>query len=54
MIGPPEEHVRRLVELRDAGVDQFNIYLMNGDEEAQLEAYGSTVIPMLREALAAA
>jgi probable F420-dependent oxidoreductase len=53
VIGPPEEHVRRLVELRDAGVDQFNIYLMNGDEEAQLEAYGRHVIPMLREALAA-
>ena len=45
---------RRLIELRDAGVDQFNIYLMNGDEEAQLEAYGATIIPMLREALAAA
>jgi probable F420-dependent oxidoreductase len=53
VIGPAEEHVRRLVELRDAGVDQFNIYLMNGDEEAQLEAYGRHVIPMLREALAA-
>ena len=46
--------MRRLLELRDAGVDQFNIYLMNGDEEAQLEAYGSSVIPRLREALAAA
>ena len=54
VIGPAEEHVRRLVELREAGVDQFNIYLMNGDEEAQLDAYGSTVIPMLREALATA
>jgi alkanesulfonate monooxygenase SsuD/methylene tetrahydromethanopterin reductase-like flavin-dependent oxidoreductase (luciferase family) len=54
VIGPAEEHVRRLVELRDAGVDQFNVYLMNGDEEAQLDAYGSTVIPMLRLALAAA
>jgi probable F420-dependent oxidoreductase len=54
VIGPAEEHVRRLVELREAGVDQFNVYLMNGDEEAQLDAYGATVIPMLREALAAA
>jgi alkanesulfonate monooxygenase SsuD/methylene tetrahydromethanopterin reductase-like flavin-dependent oxidoreductase (luciferase family) len=53
VIGPADEHVRRLVELRDAGVDQFNIYLMNGDEEAQLEAYGSMIIPRLREALAA-
>jgi probable F420-dependent oxidoreductase len=54
VIGPPDEHVRRLLELRDAGVDQFNIYLMNGDEEAQLEAYRALVIPRLRETLAAA
>jgi probable F420-dependent oxidoreductase len=54
VIGPAEAHVRRLMELRDAGVDQFNIYLMNGDEEAQLQAYGEAVIPQLREALAAA
>ncbi len=51
IVGPPEEHVRRLVELRDAGVDQFNLYLMSGDEEAQLDAYGSTVIPAVTAAL---
>jgi probable F420-dependent oxidoreductase len=50
IIGPPEEHVRRLSELREAGVDQFNLYLMNGDEEAQLEAYGREVIPALSAA----
>jgi probable F420-dependent oxidoreductase len=54
IIGPPEEHVRRLLELKDAGVDQFNLYLMNGDEEAQLEAYGRDVIPALAAALAEA
>ena len=48
VIGPPEEHVRRLMELAAAGVDQFNLYLMSGDEEAQLEAYGSTIIPALK------
>ena len=52
IVGPPEEHVRRLVELHAAGVDQFNLYLMNGDEEAQLEAYGQSVIPAVRAALA--
>jgi probable F420-dependent oxidoreductase len=51
IVGPPEEHVRRLRELTDAGVDQFNLYLMSGDEEAQLEAYGSAVIPALKAAL---
>jgi probable F420-dependent oxidoreductase len=54
IVGPVEEHVRRLVELHEAGVDQFNVYLMNGDEEAQLEAYGSSVIPALRAAIGAA
>jgi probable F420-dependent oxidoreductase len=51
VVGPPEEHGRRLKELSEAGVDQFNLYLMSGDEEAQLEAYGSTVIPALKAAL---
>jgi probable F420-dependent oxidoreductase len=51
IVGPPEEHVRRLRELSEAGVSQFNLYLMSGDEEAQLEVYGSTVIPALRGAL---
>ena len=50
IVGPPGEHVRRLLELRDAGVDQFNLYLMNGDEEEQLEAYGREVIPAYRAA----
>jgi probable F420-dependent oxidoreductase len=54
IVGPPEEHVRRLLELQEAGVDQFNLYLMNGDEEAQLEAYGREVIPAVRAALATA
>jgi probable F420-dependent oxidoreductase len=38
--GPASVHAERLAELRDAGVDQFNVYLMNGDEEEQLEAFG--------------
>jgi probable F420-dependent oxidoreductase len=52
LVGPPEEHVRRLMELSAAGVDQFNLYLMSGDEEEQLEAYGSTIIPAVTKALA--
>lgn len=47
ILGPADEHVAKLRELADAGVDQFNLYLMNGDEEAQLEAYGKDVIPAL-------
>jgi alkanesulfonate monooxygenase SsuD/methylene tetrahydromethanopterin reductase-like flavin-dependent oxidoreductase (luciferase family) len=45
ILGEPDEHIAKLHELEAAGVDQFNLYLMNGDEEAQLEAYGRNVIP---------
>ncbi len=48
VLGTVDEHIAKLRELEDAGVDQFNLYLMNGDEEAQLEAYGRDVIPALR------
>jgi probable F420-dependent oxidoreductase len=47
VLGEPEEHLEKLRELADAGVDQFNIYLMNGDEEEQLDRYGREVIPHL-------
>src|SRR4029077_19747881 len=33
VLGEAEDHVQKLQELAAAGVDQFNIYLMNGDEE---------------------
>ena len=49
LVGSVEDHVARLRELADAGVDQFNLYLMNGDEEQQLEIYGREVIPALRD-----
>ncbi|MGZ3587920.1 MAG: TIGR03842 family LLM class F420-dependent oxidoreductase [Candidatus Limnocylindrales bacterium] len=52
LVGPVEDHITRLRELADAGVDQFNIYLMNGDEEAQLQSYGREIIPALRGAAA--
>ncbi len=45
VLGTADEHVAKLRELAAAGVDQFNLYLMNGDEEEQLEAYGRDVIP---------
>src|SRR5581483_9189037 len=45
VLGSVEDHVAKLAKLRDAGVDQFNIYLMNGDEEEILEIYGREIIP---------
>lgn len=53
VIGAVDDHVRKLRELAEAGVDQFNIYLMNGDEEEVLEIYGREVIPALRDVAAA-
>jgi alkanesulfonate monooxygenase SsuD/methylene tetrahydromethanopterin reductase-like flavin-dependent oxidoreductase (luciferase family) len=47
VLGEPAEHIAKLGELAAAGVDQFNIYLMNGDEEEQLEVYGREVVPRL-------
>lgn len=45
IVGNVKEQIRRLEELQSLGVSQFNIYLMVGDEEKQVAAYGSKVIP---------
>src|SRR5262244_1189358 len=45
IVGPVKEQIRRLKELEGAGVTQFNIYLMCGDEEQTVEVYGRDVIP---------
>jgi hypothetical protein len=48
VLGEAGEHIAKLHELANAGVDQFNVYLMNGDEEQQLEIYGREIVPVLR------
>jgi probable F420-dependent oxidoreductase len=48
LVGPVQAHLRRLQELQEAGVTQFNVYLMSGEEEATLEIYGRDIIPALR------
>jgi probable F420-dependent oxidoreductase len=45
IVGSVKEHRRRLRELFDLGVHQFNIYLMCGEEEKTLEIYGEEIIP---------
>jgi probable F420-dependent oxidoreductase len=47
VLGDVEEVVEKLRVLADAGVTQFNVYLMNGDEREQLERIGREVIPAL-------
>ena len=45
VLGTAEEHVAKLRELQDAGMDQFAIYLMHDAKEQTLDAYGADVIP---------
>lgn len=45
LIGPVDAHVAKLKDLQAAGVTQFNLYLMCGEEERQVAEYGEHVIP---------
>jgi probable F420-dependent oxidoreductase len=47
ILGPVENHLKRLDELRAIGVDQFALYLQHDDKEATLRAYGEQVIPVV-------
>jgi probable F420-dependent oxidoreductase len=45
LLGSPEKQIAKLERLAKAGVTQFNIYLMCGDEEQTLLDYERSVIP---------
>jgi probable F420-dependent oxidoreductase len=47
VLGSVEEHIEQLRGLAEQGVEQFNIYLMTGEQEATIAAYGEHVIPAL-------
>jgi probable F420-dependent oxidoreductase len=53
LIGTPEEHITRLKELKDLGVDQFSVYLQHDAKEATLLAYGEHVMPFVDEQVVA-
>jgi probable F420-dependent oxidoreductase len=53
IIGPPEEQIRRLEELKSLGVDQFALYLQHDDKDHTLAEYGEKVIPAVSEKLKA-
>jgi probable F420-dependent oxidoreductase len=48
VLGPAEKQIEKLHRLAGAGVTQFNIYLMCGDEEDTLEKYERAVLPAFR------
>ena len=45
LIGPAPAHREKLARLRHAGVTQFNIYLMCGEEEQTLDLYRREILP---------
>jgi probable F420-dependent oxidoreductase len=49
ILGPVDEHLRRLHELSELGVDQFAIYLQHDGKDGTLQAYGEHIIPTLTE-----
>ena len=49
VLGPVEEHVRRLEELKGLGVDQFAVYLQHDAKDETLQVYGEKVIPAIAD-----
>lgn len=49
IIGPVEEQIRRLEELKSLGVDQFALYLQHDDKDHTMAEYGEKVIPAVSE-----
>ena len=49
ILGPVEDHMQRLDELRQLGVDQFAIYLQHDGKDHTLLQYGEHIIPNLNE-----
>ncbi|ROO59124.1 methylenetetrahydromethanopterin reductase [Micromonospora sp. Llam0] len=52
LLGPVDEHLRRLAELRELGVDQFAVYLQHDAKQETLAAYGEQIIPAYRQVVA--
>lgn len=53
IIGPVEEHVRRIEELKALGVDQFAVYLQHDDKDHTLLEYGERIIPAIQDTVLA-
>ena len=49
ILGTAEDHIAKLKQLKDIGVDQFAGYLQHDNKEETLRVYGETIMPALRE-----
>ncbi|GAA1795477.1 TIGR03842 family LLM class F420-dependent oxidoreductase [Agromyces lapidis] len=53
VLGSADQHISKLKELAELGVDQFAGYLQHDNKEETLRVYGETVIPALTEHITA-
>jgi probable F420-dependent oxidoreductase len=49
VLGTPEEHVAKLKQLKDIGVDQFAVYLQHDNKEETLRQYDEAIMQELRD-----
>jgi probable F420-dependent oxidoreductase len=49
VLGTPEEHIAKLKQLKDIGVDQFAIYLQHDNKEETLRQYDEAIMQELRD-----
>jgi hypothetical protein len=53
ILGGVDEHVRRIQQLKELGVDQFAVYLQHDDKDGTLRLYGEKVIPAIADSVLA-
>lgn len=53
VLGTVENHIARLQELQELGVDQFAIYLQHDRKDETLASYGRDIIPVINPAVEA-
>ena len=53
LLGTPDQHLEKLKQLAELGVDQFAGYLQHDNKEETLRVYGETVIPAMSEHITA-
>jgi probable F420-dependent oxidoreductase len=53
LVGSAEAHRQKLQALAQAGVTQFNVYLMSGEEEDTLQAYQREILPAFKDSVRA-
>jgi len=49
VLGTADDHIAKLKQLKEIGVDQFAGYLQHDNKEETLRVYGETIMPTLRE-----